>query len=90
MKWKFHEIMEPQIRPPNTIVVIMGTPKRVPLILGDPQVTFVRRADPSQSRFAELRATSSIYKTNLCEKWSAGSCKAWNQLPCHLLDSGRE
>ena len=28
----------PQYRPQNTIVLIMGTPKRVPLILGNPQL----------------------------------------------------
>ena len=28
----------PQFRPQNTIVLIIGTPKMVPLILGNPQI----------------------------------------------------
>ena len=34
----FPKIGEPQYRPQNTIVLIIGTPKRVPLILGNPLV----------------------------------------------------
>ena len=35
--WKFPKIRGPQSRPQNTIVLIMGTPTKVPLILGNPQ-----------------------------------------------------
>ena len=33
--WKFPKIRGPQYRPQYTIVLIMGTPKKVPLILGN-------------------------------------------------------
>ena len=33
-----HEIREPQYRPHNTMILIMGTPKKVPLILGNPHM----------------------------------------------------
>ena len=34
--WYFPKIREPQYRPQNTIVLNIGTPKKVPLILGNP------------------------------------------------------
>ena len=36
MIWYFRKIGGPQYRPIYTIVLIMGTPKMVPLILGNP------------------------------------------------------
>ena len=36
--WKFPKITGPQYRPQYTIVLIMGTPKKVPLILGNPHI----------------------------------------------------
>ena len=38
LKWKFLKIGGPQYRPQYTIVLIIGTPKKVPLILGNPQM----------------------------------------------------
>ena len=38
----YHLVVSPnrgiQSRPPNTIILIMGIPKKVPLILGNPQL----------------------------------------------------
>ena len=36
--WWFPKIRVPQYRPPNTIILIIGTPKKVPTILGIPQL----------------------------------------------------
>ena len=36
--WEFPKIGGPQYGPQNTIVLIMGTPKKEPLILGSPHV----------------------------------------------------
>ena len=36
--WLFPKKREPQYRPQNTIVLILGTPKRVPLNWGNPAV----------------------------------------------------
>ena len=38
--WLFPKIRGPQYRPQNIIVLIIGTPKRVPLILGNPHLGF--------------------------------------------------
>ena len=35
---EFPKIGGPQYRPQNTIVLNMGTPKKVPLILGNPHI----------------------------------------------------
>ena len=34
--WYFPKIRGPQYRPQNTIILNIGTPKKVPLILGNP------------------------------------------------------
>ena len=36
--WYFPKIGGPQYRPPNTIMLIMGTPKKVHLIWGNPYI----------------------------------------------------
>ena len=36
--WQFPKIGGPQYRPQNTIILIIGTPKKVPLILGNPYI----------------------------------------------------
>ena len=36
--WEFPKIGGPQYRPQNTIVLIIGTPKKEPLILGSPHM----------------------------------------------------
>ena len=38
----------PQYRPQNTIILIIGTPKKVPLILGNPQVPLGRLRKPQR------------------------------------------
>ena len=38
--WKFPKIMDPNIDPQNTIVLIIGTPK-IPLILGNPIYIYI-------------------------------------------------
>ena len=47
---------EPQCRPQNTTVLIMGTPKMVPLIMGNPQIKFGSSGlRVSQSRFSVVK-----------------------------------
>ena len=46
--WSFPKIGEPQDRPQNAIVLIMGTPKKVPIILGNPH--FIMQGDPARVR----------------------------------------
>ena len=36
--WQFPKIGGPQYRPRNTMILIMGTPKKVPPILGNPHI----------------------------------------------------
>ena len=48
--WSFPKKRKPQYRPQNTIVLIIGTPKMVPIILGNPHMTLCH------SSFEGLRA----------------------------------
>ena len=53
--WKFPKIRGPQYRPQNTIVLIMGTPKRVPLILGNPHVVEVCTGEVGELELGEFK-----------------------------------
>ena len=44
--WQFPKIRGPQYRPQNTIGLIIGAPKMVPLILGNPHVNVPICKDP--------------------------------------------
>ena len=48
---EFLKMRGPKYRPPNTIVLIIGTPKMVPPILGNPHMEFLKTR--CESTFAE-------------------------------------
>ena len=48
--WEFPKIVGPQYRPQNTIVLIIGTAKMVPLILGNPHMVDSEVVEATKSK----------------------------------------
>ena len=65
----------PQYRPQNTIVLIMGTPKMVPLILGNPQVVQGLKASRQSLSLKQQKASSQTQPEPCTRLVSMGGCQ---------------
>ena len=70
----FPRIGGPQYRPQHTIVLIIGTPKIVPLILGNPHIVHVVPCTTISSRFCQTRTRRKIRSSCADLQHKLGCC----------------
>ena len=84
---------EPQYRPQYIIVLIMGAPKKVPLILGNPHLglrVFTCRASKHQAGSPSqigMNPQSGATKTAVCVRWAQDAFHVWGELHACRNDS---
>ena len=98
--WSFPKIGGPPYRPQYIMVLIIGTPKMVPLILGNSHITFCTAGSPHIKVFWVCKATTVNPSVHKCPKpwWIEkilhhfvssmyGNCHCWGCIGCCKISS---